>query len=66
MNKFEQPNDLKKTAVPPQKETVSHKVGDAIERVGDKVSNAGAEKIGNAIHRAGDKIEHSQDKKSRQ
>lgn len=49
-----------------QKESFTHKVGDSIERLGEKVSKAGATKIGNAIRNAGDKIEHSRDhKKSR-
>lgn len=40
---------------------MSHKVGDAIERVGEKVSDMGAQKIGNRITNAGDRIEHSED-----
>ena len=47
-----------------KKENVSQKVGDFVERVGQKISDAGAKKVGNAIHNAGDKIEHSQDNKS--
>ena len=46
-----------------QKESVSHKVGDRIEKMGQKISNAGAEKLGEAIKNAGDKIEHMNDKK---
>lgn len=48
-----------------KKESVSHKVGDAIERAGQKISNAGAEKVGNAIYNAGDKIEHMNDNKKK-
>lgn len=48
-----------------KKEGFAHKVGDSIERLGEKVSNAGATKIGNAIRNAGDKIEHSQDDKKK-
>lgn len=44
------------------KKPFTKKAGDAVERLGEKVSNAGAEKLGNAISRAGDKLEHSQDK----
>lgn len=48
-----------------KKEPLTKKAGDKIERLGEKVSNAGAQKIGNAISRAGDKLEHSQDDKRR-
>lgn len=50
----------------PKKEPMSKKAGDKIERLGDKVSNAGAHKIGNAISNAGDKLEHSQDPKRKE
>ncbi len=46
------------------KESFAHKAGDAIERLGEKVSKAGAKKLGDAITRAGDKLEHSQDDKN--
>ena len=42
-------------------ESVSKKVGDAVERTGEKITQAGAEKIGGAVKRAGDKLEHSSD-----
>ncbi len=45
------------------KQPFTKKAGDAIERLGDKVSDAGAQKLGNSISRAGDKLEHSQDNK---
>lgn len=45
------------------KESISHKVGDKIERAGDKVSEK-APKTGKLIHDVGDKIEHMNDKKS--
>jgi hypothetical protein len=47
-----------------KKESISHKVGDSIERTGRKISNAGAEKIGSAVYKAGNKIEHMNDKKT--
>ncbi len=47
------------------KEPISKRAGDKIEKLGDKISNAGAQKIGNAVHNAGDKLEHSQDNKRR-
>ncbi len=47
------------------KDDVAHKIGDMIERAGEKVKNAGAEKLGNAIYRAGNKIEHMSDNKKR-
>lgn len=39
------------------------KTGDAVERAGEKIADAGAEKLGRKVYDAGDKIEHSQDKK---
>lgn len=45
-------------------DSFSKKVGDKIERVGDKVTDMGAPKVGNAIRNAGDKIEHMNDKKN--
>ncbi|BEV68158.1 hypothetical protein AB1A81_07995 [Bdellovibrio bacteriovorus] len=48
-----------------EKESLSHKVGDKIEKVGQKISEK-APKTGKAIHDLGDKIEHMNDnKKSR-
>lgn len=49
----------------PSNDSVSHKVGDSIERIGEKVIKAGAEKLGRAIYNAGDKIEHMNDNKKR-
>lgn len=48
----------------PNKETTAHRVGDKIERFGEKVAEKGWTKTGEAIHKAGDKIEHLQDKKA--
>lgn len=45
-------------------EKIAHKAGDAIERVGQKVQDAGATKAGRAIYNAGDKLEHSADRKT--
>lgn len=42
---------------------LSKKVGDKIERAGQKISDAGATKVGNFISRMGDKLEHSSDPK---
>lgn len=42
---------------------LSKKVGDKIERAGQKISNAGATKVGNFISKMGDKLEHSSDPK---
>ena len=44
-----------------QKETLTHKAGEMIEKAGKKIRDAGAEKVGKAIYNAGNKIEHSQD-----
>jgi hypothetical protein len=43
------------------KEKFSQKLGDAVERAGEKVSNMGAVKTGHRISNLGDRIEHSQD-----
>ena len=42
---------------------LSKKVGNKIEDVGQKISNAGAGKIGAFVSRVGDKLEHSSDPK---
>lgn len=44
-------------------ETIKHKLGDAIERVGQKLTDVGASKIGKAVYNAGNKLEHSDDEK---
>lgn len=41
---------------------IRKKVGDAIEKIGDKVEHSGFKKVGDAIERFGDKIEHSGDR----
>jgi predicted small secreted protein len=38
---------------------IGHKLGDAIERLGHKISDAGAKGIGEAISNLGNKIEHA-------
>jgi hypothetical protein len=48
-----------------KKEGFAHKAGDKIERVGEKISNAGATNVGRAVYNAGNKIEHSQDGKGK-
>lgn len=42
---------------------LSKKVGDKLERVGQKISNSGAPKIGSFVSRMGDKLEHASDHK---
>lgn len=49
----------------PKKESVIHKAGDMLERVGEKIKNAGADTVGNAIYKAGNKLEHMNDKKKK-
>ncbi|MBC7420655.1 MAG: hypothetical protein H7328_08000 [Bdellovibrio sp.] len=46
-----------------KKETMTQKLGDKVESVGEKISHAGAKKVGNSISRAGDRLEHSKDQK---
>ncbi len=40
-------------------ETIAQKVGDVVERVGEKLKDMGAEKLGSAVYSAGNKLEHS-------
>lgn len=49
----------KRTDVP-----LSKKMGDKLERAGDKISSSGAPKIGSFISRLGDKLEHAGEHKS--
>lgn len=42
---------------------LSKKVGDKLERAGQKISNSGASKVGSFISKIGDKLEHSSDPK---
>lgn len=55
--------DQKKTSSKAD-ETLSHKAGDAMERIGEKLKDVGAEKLGNAVYKAGNKLEHSSEKKN--
>ena len=41
------------------RDSLTHKVGDAIERVGEKIADAGAGKIGRVVSDLGDKLEHA-------
>ena len=60
MEKRANTNTTKTTS---NRESFSRRVGDSIERLGKKISNAGAEKLGKAVYKTGDKIEHMSDKK---
>lgn len=44
-----------------EKPSVTKRVGDAIERLGDKIEHKGFKKVGDAIEKLGDKVEHAQD-----
>ena len=57
---MEDNNSIKK---PEEKTTVSHKLGDAVERVGEKLKDLGATKVGSKVYNAGNKLEHSKDVK---
>jgi hypothetical protein len=48
-----------------KKDSFTHKVGDKVERFGEKISNAGAPKTGKVIYDAGNKIEHMNDDKTK-
>jgi hypothetical protein len=47
-----------------RKENISRKVGDAIEKVGQKISNTGAKDLGDKVFNAGDKLEHRDEHQS--
>lgn len=64
MEKQFNPN-TSKPQTPKKEESLSHKVGDKIERLGEKVIKAGAPKLGKAIYNAGDKLEHMNDNKNK-
>lgn len=44
-------------------ESFTRKLGDKIERVGEKISEKGADGLGRTVRDLGDKIEHSGDRK---
>ena len=46
---------------PEQKKSMRDKLGDAVEKVGHKVAEAGSPKLGQKIHDLGDKIEKHHD-----
>ena len=48
---------------PEDKTSVTSKLGDKVERVGEKLKNMGADKLGGAVYNAGNKLEHSKDSK---
>jgi hypothetical protein len=39
-------------------DSITHKVGDVVERVGEKLKEMGADKVGSAVYNAGNKLEH--------
>jgi hypothetical protein len=45
-----------------KKSTFTQNLGDKIERLGEKISDAGATKIGQKIYQSGNKLEHKDDK----
>ncbi len=57
------PNVIDATKTTTTKESLTHKAGDAIERLGEKLQDMGATKVGQAVYKAGNKLEHSGDKK---
>lgn len=44
-----------------RKESFMHKLGDKIERVGERITNMGYAKLGRKVYNFGNKIEHSRD-----
>ncbi len=46
-----------------KRSSVTSKLGDKVERVGEKLKDMGADKLGNAVYNTGNKIEHSRDNK---
>lgn len=47
------------------KDAFTKKAGDKLERVGEKISKAGAKKIGDAVYNAGNKLEHLNERKEK-
>jgi hypothetical protein len=45
-----------------KKTTLSHKIGDVIERVGDFLTQCGASRLGARVYNAGNRIEHSKER----
>lgn len=45
--------------------TLTHKAGDALERLGEILSKVGATRIGQAVYNAGNKLEHKNEKSVR-
>ena len=43
--------------------SLTRKVGDKVERAGEKLKDLGADKLGDAVYKTGNKIEHSKDNK---
>lgn len=48
-----------------KKESMSHRLGGSIEKVGQKISDKGAPRFGEAVRKVGDKVEHLSDRKPR-
>jgi hypothetical protein len=48
-----------------KKESGFKKVGDAVEKLGDKIEHSGMKKLGDAVESLGDKIEHIGEKKKK-
>ncbi len=45
-------------------ESISRKIGDTVEKVGQKISNTGAKDLGDKVFNAGDKLEHMDEHRS--
>lgn len=52
-NKFDKKTD--------KNESFSHKLGNKVERVGEKITEKGSPGLGKSVRDLGDKIEHSRD-----
>ncbi|MCC2679625.1 MAG: hypothetical protein K0R29_2201 [Pseudobdellovibrio sp.] len=48
-----------------EKKSIAKRLGDKVERAGEKIRGMGATKLGNAVYRAGNKLEHSKDNKKK-
>ena len=57
-------NDINKQTPNQKDEGLAHKVGDTVEKLGEKITRAGAAKVGKFVYDTGDKIEHMNDKKN--
>ena len=45
------------------KPSIAHRIGDALETLGDKIEHSSLKKVGDAIEKLGDEVQHLGEKK---